>query len=289
MLKDGDLDTIKNAIYKYGGVEASLYMAMSYGGSSSRYYNPDTAAYCYDGDEESNHDVVIAGWDDHFSREKFSNPPVCDGAFLCKNSWGKEFGEDGYFYVSYEDVNISRDVVVYTRTAPPDDYDRIYQSDLLGWIGQIGFGREQAYFANAYTAAGDENLSAVSFYATGRGSSFTVYVVPEFTGSASLKNMQEVMTGEIRYAGYYTADFPVEIPLQKGQKFAVVVKIQTPGTTRPIAVECPSEDFSVNPDLSDGEGYVSMQGTSWKRSETLGDTACNVCLKAFTRRKEMKP
>ena len=65
------------------------------------YYRKETGAYWYNGDEKPNHDVVIIGWDDHYSRDNFNQPPEGDGAFICANSWGGEFGDDGYFYVSY--------------------------------------------------------------------------------------------------------------------------------------------------------------------------------------------
>ena len=51
------------------------------------------------GSEKPNHDVVIIGWDDNYPQENFTTHPEGDGAFICKNSWGEEFGEDGYFLV----------------------------------------------------------------------------------------------------------------------------------------------------------------------------------------------
>ena len=63
---------------------------------------------------------------------------------------GKEFGDDGYFYISYEDKNIGMNNMVYTKVEPADNYDNIYQSDDLGWIGAIGYNEPFAYFANKY-------------------------------------------------------------------------------------------------------------------------------------------
>jgi len=55
------------------------------------------------------------------------------------NSWGDSFGDDGLFYVSYYDSNIGIHNVVYTRVEDNDNYDNIYQSDLCGWVGQLGY------------------------------------------------------------------------------------------------------------------------------------------------------
>lgn len=281
VMNERNMDTIKSAIFRYGGIETSLYSQMLYSDSESMFYQRDNAAYYYNGDETPNHDVVVVGWDDNYPKENFSIEPEGNGAFICKNSWGTEFGEDGYFYVSYYDKNICNKSVVYTKVGEADNYDNIYQSDLLGWIGQIGFGKEESFFANAYTTKGKEKLCAVSFYATGDNTEFEIYVVRNFEGQESLKDKEFVVAGSTKYSGYYTVDLPEEIILEKGTKYAVVVKVKTPGVEHPIAIEYYVDERTENFDLSDGEGYISLYGETWHSSEKKEN--CNVCLKAFTK------
>ena len=83
---------------------------------------------------------MIIGWDDNYPKENFNLDIEGDGAFICKNSWGDEFGEDGCFYISYYDTYIGMHNVVYTRIDGPNNYDNIYQTDLCGWVGQLGYG-----------------------------------------------------------------------------------------------------------------------------------------------------
>ena len=280
IINDRDDNKIKSAIYKYGGVETSIYLEMPYGVDDSKYYNSETYSYFYNGFEEPNHDLVVVGWDDNYPKEKFAIEPSSNGAFICKNSWGEEFGDKGYFYISYDDVNICQKSIIYTKLDDPDDYDNIYQTDVLGWVGQMGFSEESAYFANVYEAKGDETLKAVSFYATGPDTKFSVFVVTDYDDMLSLNsNRQQVGKGETRYAGYYTVDLTQEINLDKGQKYAIIVSITTPGSERPIAIECDAGDRTANLDLEDGEGYMSLYGESWHNAE---EESANICLKAFT-------
>ena len=72
-------------------------------------------AYCYIGTEKPNHDVVIIGWDDNYPKENFNLNIEADGAFICRNSWGDNFAENGTFYISYYDTNIGIHNVVYTK------------------------------------------------------------------------------------------------------------------------------------------------------------------------------
>lgn len=279
MLPKKDYTAIKKAVFQIGGVETSIFTSLTDSSSSSTYYSHDNSAYYYNGKEESNHDVVIVGWDDTYSKENFTIPPAGNGAFICKNSWGTSFGEDGYFYISYYDTNLGKDNVVYSKVVD-NNYDNIYQTDQLGWVGQLGYNSETAYFSNVYTTKGQEQLSAVSFYATERDTKYEVYVVRNFDGKDSLERREQVTEGSFDYKGYYTVQIPEPIQLSPNETFAVVVKITTPNTVQPVAVEYNADSRYSTFDISDGEGYISMDGQRWDRAETSQE--CNVCLKAFT-------
>lgn len=281
IIEDKDLDAIKEAVYTKGGVETAIYSDMQDADSDSEYYNRDHSSYYYDGTEGINHDVVIVGWDDNYSRNNFNKTPEKDGAFICKNSWGTEFGEDGYFYISYCDAHICETSVVYTKLESSENYDKIYQADKLGWVGVLGFDNEEAYFANVYTAGKGEELSAVSFYATGAKSTYEVYVTTDFESEDDLADRKLVASGEMEYAGYYTVNLDEAEKLADGSKFAVIVHITTPDTKYPIAIEYDADSLTDSFDIKDGEGYLSLYGNQWYSAEK--DRKCNVCLKAFTR------
>lgn len=283
ILAPKDYVAIKEAIYKYGAVETSIYTQMKTANSWSGYYNRERATYYYNQEATCNHDIIIVGWDDEFPKEYFTIQPEEDGAFICKNSWGTEFGEDGYFYVSYEDANIGTTNVVYTKLGAADNFDNIYQSDLLGWRGQLGYEKEEAYFANVYQAGEDEELAAVAFYATDADTSYEVYVVPEFEDEESLNARQLVAQGSFEQAGYYTVRLDNTVKLKDNKKFAVIVYIHTPGAVHPVAIEYNADLRTREFDITDGEGYISLYGNKWMQVEENKD--CNLCLKAFTNKK----
>lgn len=284
ILPEKDYEAVKEAVYFTGGVQSSLYTSMADGEESSDYYNKAAGAYCYTGDRRPNHDVVIIGWDDDYPKENFPVQPEGDGAFICANSWGGAFGEQGYFYVSYYDTNIGIHNIVYSRADSADYYDKVYQTDLCGWAGQLGYGKEDAFFANIYQADENEELWAVGFYATGEDTQYEVYVVNDAAGSADFGKRRSVARGKLDYAGYYTIDFPKPVTVRAGERFAVIVNIRTPGSVHPVAIEYNAPDKKTKVDISDGEGYISLRGTAWDRVET--EQSCNVCLKAYTRRAE---
>ena len=277
-----DYEGIKESVFKYGGVESSLYSTIRSSQGSSVYYNQNTSAYCYIGTEKPNHDVVIIGWDDNYSRSNFNTPLEGDGAFICQNSWGDGFGENGIFYVSYYDTNIGTHNVAYTRVDDVHNYDHIYQSDLCGWVGKLGYDSDQIYGANVFEAKGAETLSAASFYATGANTQYEVYVVHDFENEKSFAQREQLASGTLQKAGYYTVDFDTKVSLKKGERYAVLVYLKTPGTKHPMAIEYDTgEKILQGVDLDDGEGYISLNGKNFVNVKEKKD--CNLCIKAFTR------
>ena len=274
-----DYEAIKRFLYLYGAVESSLYIDFDEHMAESAYYNNEHNAYCYTGTEISNHDVVIVGWDDYYPAENFAGDIQRDGAFLCQNSWGEEFGDMGTFYVSYEDVNIGSYGVTYSRIESPDNYDHIYQSDLCGFTAQIGYQKEESWFANVYPAEEAISLRAAGFYATGSNTEYEIYVVSDFADKNSFKQRTFVCNGFLEDGGYYTIDFPKPIEIAAGKDFAVVVKINTENSEYPVAIECPVDGLSENADMTDGRGYLSLQGTVWEHVEET--KKYNICLKAY--------
>ena len=280
IIKSKDLETIKKMVYKYGGVQSSLYTSMQSANGSSKYYNKANSAYCYIGEEKPNHDVVIIGWDDSYPKENFNADIDIDGAFICQNSWGTSFGKDGVFYVSYADANIGVHNIVYTGVEDTDNYDYIYQTDLCGWQGILGYETSYAYFANVYTAKQKEELKAVGFYATDVDTTYTVYVATNIGDGNDFSNMQPIASGTLKNAGYYTIETNKTVVLNAGKRYAVIVRVDTPNSKRPVAVEMVKNYATLTVDLTDGEGYISLSGNNWERVEDNYD--CNICLKAYT-------
>ena len=275
---------IKEAVFQYGGVQSSLYSTIRSSQGSSEFYNKDTSAYCYIGTEKPNHDVVIIGWDDNYPASNFNTPLEGDGAFICQNSWGEDFGEGGIFYVSYYDTNIGTHNVVYTRVDETDNYDHIYQSDLCGWVGKMGYDNEEIYGANVFTAEGDEDVAAASFYATGADTSYELYLVHDFEDEKSLDDRIKVAEGSCKQAGYYTVDFKTPMQVKAGERYAIVLYIKTPGAAHPMAIEYDSGEASLDTvNWEDGEGYISYNGRTFVNVKEKQD--CNLCIKAFTRDK----
>lgn len=290
MIPGKDYEKIKQAVLHYGGVQSSLYTSMTDENSRSASYNEKAYSYCYIGSKPPNHDSVIIGWDDNYPKENFQAEVNGNGAFICLNSWGKGFGDQGYYYVSYYDSNIGMNNLVYSLTEDVNNYSHIYQSDLRGWVGQLGYGEDTIWFSNVYEANSDEALSAVGFYATDSNTSYEIY------GVEKVKDEDNIVTGgdfdrkvllakgSFGNAGYYTVPITGSVEgeqkLYKGERFAVIVKITTPNAVHPAAIEYDAGDGRTLVDISDGEGYISPDGKSWERVEKKQD--CNLCLKAYT-------
>lgn len=224
VLSSADRNAIKANIMEYGAVGITYY-------SGLRYYNYNTAAqYCpYDTTED--HAVVIVGWDDTYSKNNFTIQPVNDGAWLVKNNWGPIFGDEGYFWLSYEDASIAAKAHVIEAEAA-DTYDYIYQCD-----NTLLEGKEMAEgsltAANRYvigtkvqTSEYAKAVSVTNLYG-GVNYELQLYVNPqEADPQSGAALLAEPITGYFPYAGIYTVELPEGAEVPYGAAVAVVLTLK---------------------------------------------------------------
>ena len=283
---DNNYTDLKQALMKNGAVFTAMYY-------QDDYYDSKNATYYYPGSEAANHAVVIVGWDDNFDKNKFSNasssvPPI-NGAFIVRNSWGSDWGDKGYFYVSYYDTIIGSENVVFNNAEPISNYTSVYQYDTLGQTNAVFFpsNPETAWFANVFTANSNDALSAVSFYTNGPDSKYEVWLYDY--GQGTLSKNKRLTSGTIEYAGYHTVQIVNSIALTSGSKFAVAVKLTTPGDDiKPLAIEEPVAGYSSLAESEEGQSFVSGDGVAWTDMKDTDHSDANVCLKAFTSSKSIK-
>ncbi len=280
-------DLFKWMLTNYGAVSVAFYVDGSYYDSNNSSY------YYYDEVWYANHAVTLVGWDDNYDAHNFTRTAPGNGAFIIKNSWSEDWGEDGYFYISYYDTIFGNDEGIEAGETKPtggnylytaenvSNYDRIYQYDPLGWTACEGYNNSSAYAANVFTATANETLEAVSFYAVDENTLYdiSIYLDPD-NGPVNSSGPVERKNGTQTMAGYYTIDLDNNVSLTAGQNFSVVIKLTTPDYNYPLAVEEPVYGYSDNAHAEPGQSYVSNNGTFWT---DLADDQTNNCIKAFTK------
>ena len=276
-----DNEVLKRAIMEYGAVYSTLYW-------NQDYYQEKNHAYQYTKSLTVNHAATIVGWNDSFDRNLFTQVPPGDGAFIVKNSWGENWGEDGYFYISYYDLKLGYDENAVFTAEGQNNYDHVYQYDPLGWIVSKEYpGSSIAWGGNVFTAERNEILRAIGFYTTDRGTAYEIYVYKNpVSGPVNPEKVfiaQE--NGGYPFPGYHTHVLNSAVPISAGEKFSVVIKFSNPSAPGPLAVEQPVVRYSSNARANPGESYVSPNGVKWE--DISSNSEANLCIKAFTTTDEL--
>ncbi len=269
-----DNDAIKKAILQYGAVGTSMHFNNNFFKGKGYYCWSPTA---------SNHAVTIVGWDDNYSRDNFYGLPQDkgDGAWIVKNSWGPNWKNNGYFYVSYYDEKFAQpgiDAVAYAIILNDTiRYDKNYQYDIGGSTDYFYTGDETLWYKNVFNADDNEFLAGISTY---------FEKITNWTASVYVNGELKVIKEGTSGAGYYTIDLGQLIPLNLGDVFEVEFKVSAPVLTSiPI-----SEYYSLNKLIyKPGISYMSSDGVNWEDLYYKNGTYSThtyysqvACIKAFT-------
>lgn len=287
-------------IIKENIIENGAISAMTAGNHRQYYNNPtdlakSTAYFCNDANIIRDHAITIVGWDDNYSKEKFNAEcrPTTDGAYIVLNSYGENAFDNGYLYISYEDVLIETDLYVITGTEKVD-YDKIYQNDFFGGMYAVGTStKDVGYYSNVYTrdySKNNEYLTDVGITVSDYVS-LEIYVNPEGNSSV-LSSLIKVGESEgVLEPGYHKINVtPTKLT---GNEFSIVVKQKSENGIFYFTIET-SVLNSVYSDIqSSGNSYYSVDGNIWENVNDLSVLGINmktadVCIKAFTEFKEVE-
>ena len=307
-------EDIKQHIVNNGAIGAYMYcdIDMDKSGnlsSDGNYFESSTNAYyCDDTSASVDHAVTIVGWDDNYSRTNFNseNQPKNNGAYIVLNSWGENALDEGYFYISYDDVFIEanlfgiEDVEIYNNSYT-ESYDNLYQYDELGESNALSFDSTSGYMANIFErkdTSKREKLNAVGIYLW---NSEDVDIYINKTGDLDIENAKKVASINglnTLSAGYHKINLDSAVTIN-GDKFAIIVKYISRTASKATApVECNLKSVGLTNvsnyfdavTSSRGESFISEDGDEWEDFYDIYDINTkksyentNACIKAFTK------
>ena len=289
---------IKQYIMKYGALAATTV-----GNNRNYYSNPEDpmhspAYFCDNSFYSIDHAITIVGWDDNYSVDNFNpeNKPKNPGAYICLNSYGTESFADGYTYVSYDDVNIEKNLTGIMGTEDISEDKNIYQNDFYGATVYLAVNPQGPIgMANVFTKEGNEDEYIEQVQVAARGDvTAEVYINPTDSSLEASKLQKVDVDSSTLDATYNTLKLknPVKIT---GSKFAVMVKL-TATEQFDIGIECNYLDskLTTSPTMFDnvsanaGESYLSLDSlqswedfTDFKVDENTFEES-NLCVKAIT-------
>lgn len=281
---ENEVKSIKNAIFE-GHVLSVNFTHVEAA------YNEEHCSYYYNYDqhlmeEGFGHAVAIVGWDDNYPAENFNDAPESDGAWLCRNSWSAEWGDNGYFWISYYDESIGD--IFYLEGDSSDQYDDIHQYDDYGnWSalclsGDEGFGDAAAYAANVFTAEEDCYVTAAMVCTAMTDEDYEIIVYSGLTDpNDPCSGVPSAATsGHLSEIGYHTIDLNEPVFVPAGEKYAVTVRYSGDEGYH-LACEGAYRSTTFNNDdttdvyeadtyrriienRQEGQSFVSLDGSTWE-------------------------
>ena len=229
-------------------------------------YSASSNAYCYqeelaEEEESYGHSVCIVGWDDDFPASAFRTDPGRDGAWLCRNSWGVGWGDDGFFWISYADPSIC-DIYAFDAE-PAQEHPLLYQYDDLGNTG-----------AFASEAGGDETISIANVFRADRTlwvtsvmlCNMTVDDTVSFQVYSALQTADDPSSGipsgptvrTLSQLGYQTIELDTPVQVKEGELFAVTARLS--GSEPSYRIPC---EFAVHSEAHYADGTIDVTETQY--------------------------
>lgn len=204
------------------------------GSIATTIYEEDASndVWAVDNSKNVNHAVLIVGWDDNYQGEGWTKK----GAYIALNSYGENVFDNGYIYISYDDIWVETGMFGIKKTSDVD-FSKVYEHDPYGAVTAV---YSAALSDGTQSAQNLEEMSAINVFSRDSSkkevlkevgvSLFSyekaeVYFTEEFDTESGLpRNFKKVvdMTDTLS-PGFVTLQFNESVILTK-DKFAVCVR-----------------------------------------------------------------
>ena len=270
-----DEDAIKQAIMDHGAIFTMMYF-----NTGSGYYNASDYTYYYDGNAPVNHVVDLVGWDDNKATAGGT------GAWICRNSYGTGWGEQGYFYVSYYNKSFLDYNAYWPARMNYEPEAQVYGYDELGnwsatnWSGRSGF------MLVKFTASQRQLISKVATYAMAAGTTIGIDIYDHFNPETRVLSGQRTHQPGLQceLPGYYTFALDKPVAVTAGSDFYIRIYYQTPTYDYPIPIEEACTGYS-NPAIETDKAWIGYdshgESNYWFAIGGSTDYPWDPCVKAY--------
>lgn len=270
-------DIIKKAIMTYGAIDTDVLW-------DDFYFNTSDNTYFYNGVGSTNHEILLVGWDDNkVVTGSCLVRPKEKGAWIIRNSWGKDWGEDGYCYISYEDTRVLSEIAFYPSATEHSGLTTVFQHDDMGWCTTYGYNTETAYGLVKFTTDRAVKISSIGIPAVTEGEILQAWIYDNFNGSSTNSVLGNTTSIKAELPGIYTLALEKPVTIEANNTFYVKVKCTTTGYGYPLGAEENIEGFSSNAIIERDKYWVSRtsENGSWYQLGNDDDQQFDLCIKAY--------
>jgi C1A family cysteine protease len=257
---------LKDYVYNYGPMFVAMIAANGLGWPTEFSTYDGSYTLYYDGSGTLDHAIMIVGWDDTLSHAGGQ------GAWIVKNSWGTDWGEDGFFYIAYGSAEIGSYASTIYDWQPYDSNGRVFFHDDAGFMGTaLGYENTTAWAFAKFVPDEPVLLEQVEFWTTDAATDVDVYIYDGYNDHSLLGLLASETDNTIEEYGYHSIQLSSPVAVSATNDIYVVVKITNDSYEFPIALD---NYWPISP----GNCYVSPNGTSWTDVTEVAD--CTPCVQS---------
>jgi len=253
---------LKQYIHTYGPIFAAMHAGQSGSWATElRDYDGSYTLY-YPGTEATDHAILIVGWDDNLTHAGGS------GAWIVKNSWGTDWGDNGYFTIAYGSASIGAGSSFMSDWQNYDANGDVLHYDEGGGLYGWGYGDTTGWGLVKFVPSSSAYATRVEFWTWDLTTDVDIYIYDDFDGNQYSNLLRQSLNHSFNEAGYHSVPLASPLPLTAGNDVVVVMKFTNDSFEYPIPVD------NEGPHAA-GRTYKSHDGTpgSWSEPTDPYDVA----------------